>query len=515
MRFAPSVLVRNTDFAQATDPIEPPAPGTSADCIAHSTCTGEVSFDGGATFSAFSSQAVLTVRITADSSPISSITRHFGTEILDLTVSIGGGTAGGPSFKLRESPTKQSLGTSSKRLSNGGYMIGQSIQVCLEVSLDNGTTWTPADAPLRLSLLPYVEQTGVCKTDFMPPRTGTFEADPPDAGVSYALTQPYLKKKIDKWQISNCSASQPLPARRGDTAVIDFSCTVSCDVSEDDGATWVPFEGPGTCTMAVTNPLYKEDSSVSNNPLYDTEMLALIVTLPNGMKVRESPTKASTGKTSMRNRILELESVSYAIDSFFDVFTELSVDDGQTWVAGDDCVHLAMHNAPDPAFVRSDWMPYATQIRACDGDFAARFSSTGFVRGLDFDCDSSDALFSARATMPAPGSPPVIQEMSVPASFEYSTDGGTTHTTVHASAALTLRCDEFSAASTSTPGSSCRIEVLQCDISGLPGAPMLRESPTKQSLGKLHQAPAASGAGFTISSFFDVFLELSTDGGIT
>ena len=217
----------------------------------------------------------------------------------------------------------------------------------------------------------------------------------------------------------------------------------------------------------------------------------------------------------MRNRILELESVSYAIDSFFDVFTELSVDDGQTWVAGDDCVHLAMHNAPDPAFVRSDWMPYATQIRACDGDFAARFSSTGFVRGLDFDCDSSDALFSARATMPAPGSPPVIQEMSVPASFEYSTDGGTTHTTVHASAALTLRCDEFSAASTSTPGSSCRIEVLQCDISGLPGAPMLRESPTKQSLGKLHQAPAASGAGFTISSFFDVFLELSTDGGIT
>jgi len=692
VRFAPSVLVRNTDFTQPTDPIDPPAPGASVDCITHTTCTGEVSLDGGTTFNTFGSQAVLTMRITADSSPISSITRHFATEILDLTVTVGDGAAGGPSFKLRESPTKQSLGktsvrrcpdgscrissffdvflelsmnsgdptaeptwipatdecstfasyfnpreyrfasdflplpaslvsdddspvgfgetgvalwrmrkrpeilrqappstgqevrqmdgsadlllsrdgggefirfhvpvlsdvvvspyqiggghdspvecvsfsctvpgptpvmlresptkqslgTSSKRLSNGEYMIGQSTQVCLEVSLDNGTTWTPADAPLRLSLLPNVEQTCVCKTDFMPPRTGTFEADPPDGGVSYALSQPYLKKKIDKWLISNCSASQPPPARRGDTAVIDFSCTVSCDVSEDDGATWVPFEGPGTCTMSVTNPLYKEDSSVFNNPIYDTEMLALIVTLPNGMKVRESPTKASTGKTSMRNRILELESRSYAIDSFFDVFTELSVDNGQTWIAADDCVHLAMHNAPDSAFVRSDWMPYATQIRACDGGFSARVSSTGFVRGLDFDCDSSDALFSARAPMPAPGSPPVIQEMTVPASFEYSTDGGTTHTTVHASAALTLRCDEFSAPSSTSPVSSCRIEVLQCDISGLPGAPMLRESPTKQSMGKTACRPAPGG--YRVESFFDIFLELSFDGGGT
>ena len=691
VRFTPSVLLRNTDFADPTDPIAPPAPGTSADCITHATCTGEVSLDGGTTFSAFSSQAALTVRITADSSPISSSTRHFATEILDLTVNTGGGAAGGPSFKLRESPskqslgktcvrrcpdgscrissffdiflelsldsgdptgqptwiaatdecatfasyfnpreyrfasdflplpaslvsdddspvgfgetgvalwrirkrpemlrqappsagqevrqmngsadlllsrdggasftrfhvpvlsdevvspyqiggghhspvdcvsfsctvpgptpvmlrespTKQSLGTSSKRLANGAYMIGQSTQVCLEASLDNGTTWTPADAPLRLSLLPYVEQTCVCKTDFMPPRSGTFEADPPDAGVSYTLSRDYMMKGPKKMLSLNSSAPQPPPVRAGDTAVIDFSCTVSYDFSDDGGLTWLPLEGQGTCTMSVTHPLHKEDSSVADNALYDTEMLALSVTLPNGAMIRESPTKASTGKTSVRFTLKDDR--GYPLDCFFDVFTELSVDNGQTWAAGDDSVHLTLHNAPDAACVRSDWMPYATGIRACDGGFSARVSSTQSLRDLDLDCDSPDLqVFSARAPMPAPGSPPVTQEMSVPASFEYSTDGGTTHTAVHASASLTLRCDEFSAASTSSPGSSCRIEVLQCDISGLPGAPMLRESPTKQSLGKTTCRPAPGG--YRVESFFDIFLELSFDGGNT
>jgi hypothetical protein len=45
------------------------------------------------------------------------------------------------------------------------------------------------------------------------------------------------------------------------------------------------------------------------------------------------------------------------------------------------------------------------------------------------------------------------------------------------------------------------------------GAFMLRESPTKQSLGKHTIAP--DPRGYRVSSFFDVFLELSIDGGST
>jgi hypothetical protein len=59
-------------------------------------------------------------------------------------------------------------------------------------------------------------------------------------------------------------------------------------------------------------------------------------------------------------------------------------------------------------------------------------------------------------------------------------------------------------------------EMLSLELTG--GSPaigpfMLRESPTKQSLGK--HTIASDPRGYRVSSFFDVFLELSTDGGKT
>jgi hypothetical protein len=67
---------------------------------------------------------------------------------------------------------------------------------------------------------------------------------------------------------------------------------------------------------------------------FDTEMLSLDLrespTLPS-MRLRESPTKASLGRTS-----ISLESDGqYRISSFFDIFTELSIDGGNTWVPSD------------------------------------------------------------------------------------------------------------------------------------------------------------------------------------
>lgn len=44
--------------------------------------------------------------------------------------------------------------------------------------------------------------------------------------------------------------------------------------------------------------------------------------------IRESPAKASLGRTSVRTNTL---SGGYMISSFFDVFTEVSLDGGQTW----------------------------------------------------------------------------------------------------------------------------------------------------------------------------------------
>jgi hypothetical protein len=64
---------------------------------------------------------------------------------------------------------------------------------------------------------------------------------------------------------------------------------------------------------------------------FDTEMLQMNLNgnSPFGpFMIRESPTRASTGKTT----ITDIGGGMYHIDSFFDVFTELSVDGGATWM---------------------------------------------------------------------------------------------------------------------------------------------------------------------------------------
>ena len=58
--------------------------------------------------------------------------------------------------------------------------------------------------------------------------------------------------------------------------------------------------------------------------------------------IREDPYRASTGQTD----ITDLGGGLYHIDSFFDVFTELSVDGGMTWIASDSSTR--MYLVPEP-----------------------------------------------------------------------------------------------------------------------------------------------------------------------
>ncbi len=66
---------------------------------------------------------------------------------------------------------------------------------------------------------------------------------------------------------------------------------------------------------------------------------------PREVMLRESPSKASLGRTEIR------ESPTlpghFQIDSFFDVFTELSVDGGQNWIPASSAMHL--ESVPEPS----------------------------------------------------------------------------------------------------------------------------------------------------------------------
>jgi len=108
------------------------------------------------------------------------------------------------------------------------------------------------------------------------------------------------------------------------------------------------FGGP---TLTSTNPGQSAAASITGlvdaPPLhtYHTEMLALnLGGLPFGAMIRESPTLASTGG----HTITDAPPSGFHIDSFFDVFTELSLDGGATWVPSTGSVHI---QNPEPSSV--------------------------------------------------------------------------------------------------------------------------------------------------------------------
>src|SRR5262249_41521938 len=101
-----------------------------------------------------------------------------------------------------------------------------------------------------------------------------------------------------------------------------------------------PFQAPVTMTVLTT--LSSQSGSTST---FATEVLQLDVSggnLPANVKLRESPTLQSTGQT----KIITLSS-GFRVDSFFDVFTELSTDGGVNWSPANISWHIAAVQTTD------------------------------------------------------------------------------------------------------------------------------------------------------------------------
>ena len=98
------------------------------------------------------------------------------------------------------------------------------------------------------------------------------------------------------------------------------------------------FGGPTLPSTNVDTAAASITGLVDAPPLhaYSTEMLSLnLGGLPFGAMIRESPTLASTGGHAIMDT-----PPTFQIDSFFDVFTELSLDGGATWIPATGAVHI-------------------------------------------------------------------------------------------------------------------------------------------------------------------------------
>jgi hypothetical protein len=83
---------------------------------------------------------------------------------------------------------------------------------------------------------------------------------------------------------------------------------------------------------------------------FSTEMLAMnLIAGGPGIMIRESPTLPSLGQTSITN----VGGGLYQIDSFFDVFTELSIDGGQVWYPSIGPSHIVL--SPEPGSLLLFW----------------------------------------------------------------------------------------------------------------------------------------------------------------
>ena len=105
-----------------------------------------------------------------------------------------------------------------------------------------------------------------------------------------------------------------------------FDSVLDATVSADGGVTWVSI----TMTGPVTTKVYNYTSGQTGT--FDTEILSMNLVGNVGgypVMIRESPTRSSTGRVSVEGG--GGGGGGYRIESFFDVFTELSIDGGQSW----------------------------------------------------------------------------------------------------------------------------------------------------------------------------------------
>ena len=110
-----------------------------------------------------------------------------------------------------------------------------------------------------------------------------------------------------------------------------YSKFTATEIGQDFG----PITLTGPVVVRTTN------RALSTTGTFATEIISMSLS-GGGVMIRQDPLRASTGQTDIN----DLGGGLYHIDSFFDVFTELSMDGGANWVASDYATRLTL--IPEP-----------------------------------------------------------------------------------------------------------------------------------------------------------------------
>jgi hypothetical protein len=104
------------------------------------------------------------------------------------------------------------------------------------------------------------------------------------------------------------------------------------------GGSFVPVTLSGSVQMTAFNKIGNTTGTFS------TQVTGLNLS-GGGAMLRQSPTLASDGETT----VTDIGGGEFQIHSFFDVFVELSLDDGTTWTPSIGPTHKELTSSPEPA----------------------------------------------------------------------------------------------------------------------------------------------------------------------
>jgi hypothetical protein len=169
----------------------------------------------------------------------------YDTEMIQLDIS-GGSLP--PGVRLRESPTLASTGkTAVQPTPDGSFTIVSDFNIRIEVSTDNGASWTPpTNGPHRVKLDgPPLNK---FPTNTVPPLQWRYTNSPPGF---YAFIPPNLiLTNVIHYGWTNTFA---LPPPGGVARTHSFFSTVNGQLSIDGGATFNAFSAPAAATVRVTS----------------------------------------------------------------------------------------------------------------------------------------------------------------------------------------------------------------------------------------------------------------------
>lgn len=496
--YANGVIISNVAHRIFTQSILPPIPGAPQTHSFSSTIELQISMDSGLTWlPVVVTNAGVTVQVGWNST-VGGVSLY--TNNMRALSASGSGLPAG--VKIRQSTMSPSLGQTRITPVAGGYMISSFFDIYTELSTDNGVTWAPASSPAHVELKvdPQRYAAAVTAPSMVLPMPNGQYISPTAWHQLYAsgiVITNIQHKLFTGW-------TNPPPF--GHTNTHTFDSQLDFQLSTDGGLHFTPARAPATMTVSINNV-----RGFQGRTTYETEVTQLDISggdLPAEVQIRESPTKASKGGTSMlAGGGGGGAGGGAAISSFFDIFTEVSMNSGSSWAAATNGpAHMELRPiAPVYVFTNNLLPPSTITSRYISQPLAYIYYANGIVI-----TNVIHGWFYISYPPPSPGLTDT-HTFTSQMEFDLSQDGGLTFT--HATAPATVTVQITGRMDGDGITEYYDTEMTQLDISGgsLPQGVHIQESPTKASLGRT-TITEPLGA-YQIDSFFDIFTEVSTDGG--